>query len=50
MLDVAFRSAKQLAAELRRKTIGCEELLDLYLARGLRATSGLRLIRMILHL
>jgi amidase len=33
MLDVPFRSAKQLAAELRRKTIGCEELLDLYLAR-----------------
>jgi amidase len=33
MLDVPFRSAKQLAAALRRKTIGCEELLDLYLTR-----------------
>ena len=28
-----FRSAKQLAADLRRKRIGCRELLDLYLAR-----------------
>jgi amidase len=33
MLDVPFRSAKQLAADIRRKKIGCLELLDLYLAR-----------------
>jgi amidase len=33
MLDVPFRSAKQLAAEIRGKKIGCLELLDLYLAR-----------------
>src|SRR5947207_1778401 len=34
MLDTPFRPAKQLAAEIRRKKIGCLELLDLYLARG----------------
>jgi amidase len=33
MLDIAFRSAKQLAADVRKKKIGCLELLDLYLAR-----------------
>src|SRR5438876_6315450 len=33
MLDVPFRSAKQLAADVRKKKIGCLELLDLYLAR-----------------
>ena len=33
MLDVPFRSARQLAAEIRRKKVGCLELLDLYLAR-----------------
>ncbi|HUG35686.1 MAG TPA: amidase [Candidatus Limnocylindrales bacterium] len=33
MLDVPFRSAKELAAAIRRKKIGCLELLDLYLAR-----------------
>ncbi len=33
MLDVPFRSAKQLAAGIRKKKIGCLELLDLYLAR-----------------
>src|SRR6185503_13566208 len=33
MVDVPFRSAKQLAAEIKRKKIGCLELLDLYLAR-----------------
>jgi amidase len=33
VLDVPFRSAKQLAADIRRKKIGCLELLDLYLAR-----------------
>ena len=33
MVDLAFRSAKQLAADIRRKKIGCLELLDHYLAR-----------------
>jgi amidase len=33
MLDLPFRSATQLASALRRKKIGCGELLDLYLAR-----------------
>jgi amidase len=33
MLDVPFRSARQLAAAVRTKKIGCLELLDLYLAR-----------------
>jgi amidase len=32
-LDVPFRSARQLAAALRAKKIGCVELLELYLAR-----------------
>ena len=33
MLAMPFRSARQLAAAIRRKQIGCLELLDLYLAR-----------------
>jgi len=33
MLDVPFRSARQLAADIRKKKLGCLELLDLYLAR-----------------
>src|SRR4029453_9888328 len=33
MLDVPFRSAQQLARDIRRKKIGCLELLDIYLAR-----------------
>jgi len=33
MLDVPFRSARQLAADIKRKKIGCLELLNLYLAR-----------------
>ena len=33
MRDVPFRSAKHLAADIKKKTIGCLELLDLYLAR-----------------
>jgi len=33
MFDTPFRSATQLAAAIRRKKIGCLELLDLYLAR-----------------
>ena len=33
MTDVPFRSAKELAALIRRKKVGCLELLDTYLAR-----------------
>jgi amidase len=33
MFDVAFRSARRLAADVRKKNIGCLELLELYLAR-----------------
>jgi len=33
MLEIPFRTAKQLAADIRKKKIGCLELLDLYLAR-----------------
>ena len=33
MLEIPFRSARQLAADIKRKKIGCLELLDLYLAR-----------------
>src|SRR3989454_2500964 len=33
MLDIPFRSAKQLAVDIRKKKIGSLELLDLYLAR-----------------
>jgi amidase len=33
MLATPFRSAKALAAEIRKKKIGCLELLDLYLSR-----------------
>src|SRR4030095_12449126 len=33
MLAVPFRSAQQLARDIRQKKIGCLELLDLYLAR-----------------
>jgi amidase len=33
MLDLPFRSAKKLASLIRRKEIGCLELLDLYLKR-----------------
>src|SRR3954470_19155681 len=34
MLDTPFRSATQLAGAIRRKKLGCLELLDLYLARA----------------
>jgi amidase len=34
VLDVPFRSATQLAALLRRRKLGCLELLELYLARA----------------
>ena len=33
MADLAFRSAKHLAAQVRKRRIGCAELLDHYLAR-----------------
>jgi len=33
MLDLPFRSAKQLAAAVKARRIGCKELLDLYLKR-----------------
>jgi amidase len=33
VLDVPFRSARQLAADTRKRKIGCLELLELYLAR-----------------
>src|SRR5882724_6008086 len=33
MLATPFRSAKELAADIRKKKIGCLELLDLYLKR-----------------
>jgi len=33
MKDIPFRSAKELASLIRRKKIGCLELLDLYLRR-----------------
>jgi len=36
MQDIPFRSAKQLASLIRRRKIGCLELLDLYLARMAR--------------
>ncbi len=33
MLDLPFQSAKQLASAIRRRKIGCQELLELYVAR-----------------
>jgi len=33
MLEIPFRSARQLAADIKKKKLGCLELLDLYLAR-----------------
>src|SRR5215470_12394172 len=44
MLDMPFRSATQLAAAIRRKKIGCLELLDLYLARVARYNPALNAI------
>src|SRR5262245_41559994 len=44
MLDVPFRSAKQLASAIRRKQIGCLELLDLYLARVAKYNPALNAI------
>jgi amidase len=44
MLDIPFRSAKHLAGAIRRKKIGCLELLDLYLARGEKYNPALNAI------
>src|SRR5437667_8848706 len=33
MLEIPFRSARQLAADIKKRKVGCLELLDLYLAR-----------------
>ena len=44
MLPLPFRSAKQLASEIRRKRVGCLELLDLYLARVARYNPRLNAI------
>ena len=39
-----FRTAKQLASAIRKKKIGCLELLDLYLARVEKHNPGLNAI------
>ena len=44
MLDLPFRSAKQLAAAIRRKKIGCLELLETYLARVERYNPALNAV------
>lgn len=44
MVDLAFRSAVELAAEIRAKRIGCRELLEHYLARVERFNPGLNAI------
>jgi amidase len=44
MLDVPFRSAKQLARDIRLKKIGCLELLELYLQRVSRYNARLNAI------
>jgi amidase len=44
MLDMPFRSAKQLAMAIRRKKIGSLELLDLYLARVAKYNPALNAI------
>ena len=44
MQDIPFRSAKQLASLIRRRKIGCLELLDLYLARMARHNPRLNAI------
>jgi amidase len=44
MVDVPFQSATELAAALRDKTIGCRELLELYLGRVERFNPGLNAI------
>src|SRR5258706_11456367 len=44
MTDLSFRSAAALAAEIRAKTIGCRELLELYLGRVQRLNPALNAI------
>src|SRR3990170_242163 len=44
MPTTPFRSAKALAAEIRRKKIGCLELLDLYLSRAAKHNPALNAI------
>jgi amidase len=44
MTDLAFRSARQLASDIRRRKIGCLELLDLYLARVERYDGALNAV------
>ena len=44
MIDPHFRSAKQLAADIRRRKLGCLEALDLYLARMERFNGKLNAI------
>jgi amidase len=44
MVDLAFRSAVELAAEIRAKRIGCRELLEHYLTRVERFNPGLNAI------
>ena len=44
MLTLPFRSTKQLASLIRRKKIGCLELLDLYLKRIKRYNSAINAI------
>jgi amidase len=44
MLDVPFRSATQLAADIKKKKIGCLELLELYLGRIEKYNGGLNAI------
>jgi amidase len=44
MRDIPFRSAKELASMIRRKKIGCLELLDLYLRRIERYNSKINAI------
>ena len=44
MTDLPFRTAKQLAAAIRARKVGCLELLDLYLARIERHNPGLNAV------
>ncbi|UCE55786.1 MAG: amidase [Desulfobacterales bacterium] len=44
MLTIPFRSAKQLASLIRRKKVGCLELLDLYLQRIERYNSEINAV------
>ena len=44
MVATPFRTAKELAADIRRKKIGCLELLDLYLERVAKHNPSLNAI------